>query len=72
MQVWAQHIWGKATICTAKPPRRGIHRQSLVREQEISENCNHIDVEDLPEGSYYLNVEENGRIVLKQTVIIKH
>lgn len=46
--------------------------QSLVREQEISENCNHIDVEDLPEGSYYLNVEENGRIVLKQTVIIKH
>lgn len=35
--------------------------QSLVREQEISENCNHIDVEDLPEGSYYLNVEEMVR-----------
>ena len=51
---------------------RHVFTTDSVREQEISENCNHIDVEDLPEGSYYLNVEENGRIVLKQTVIIKH
>ena len=50
---------------------RLYNEQALVREQTTDGNCR-IDVSDLPNGTYFLVVTENGEMVLRQTVIIKH
>ena len=50
---------------------RLYNEQALAREQTTDGNCR-IDVSDLPNGTYFLVVTENGEMVLRQTVIIKH
>ncbi len=48
------------------------NEQALVRSQVIDQDNVKIDVSDLPDGSYYLNILEDGNVVYKQTIIIKH
>lgn len=60
------------STCSLDPvTARLYNEQALVREQTTDGNCR-IDVSDLPDGTYFLVVTENGEMVLRQTVIIKH
>ena len=46
--------------------------QALVRQWNVNTaNC-HLQVSDIPNGTYYLNIQENGTIVFKQTIIVNH
>ena len=46
--------------------------QMLVREKQIQDNITQIDVSDLPNGSYYLNIIEQGKIVSQEIIIVQH
>lgn len=45
---------------------------SLIREWVLSSDNKTVSISDIPNGTYFLNIEENGTIVYKQTIIIKH
>lgn len=62
---------GISTCSLDSVTARLYNEQALVREQTTDGNCR-IDVSDLPDGTYFLVVTENGEMVLRQTVIIKH
>lgn len=62
---------GISTCSLDSVTARLYNEQALVREQTTDGNCR-IDVSDLPNGTYFLVVTENGEMVLRQTVIIKH
>lgn len=62
---------GISTCSLDSVTARLYNEQALVREQTTDGNCR-IDVSDLPNGTYFLVVTENGEVVLRQTVIIKH
>ena len=62
---------GISTCSLDSVTARLYNEQTLVREQTTDGNCR-IDVSDLPNGTYFLVVTENGEMVLRQTVIIKH
>lgn len=62
---------GISTCSLDSVTARLYNEQALVREQTSDGNCR-IDVSDLPDGTYFLVVTENGEVVLRQTVIIKH
>lgn len=62
---------GISTCSLDSVTARLYNEQALVREQTTDGNCL-IDVSDLPDGTYFLVVTENGEMVLRQTVIIKH
>lgn len=62
---------GISTCSLDSVTARLYNEQALVREQTTDGNCR-IDVRDLPNGTYFLVVTENGEMVLRQTVIIKH
>ena len=62
---------GISTCSLDSVTARLCNEQALVREQTTDGNCR-IDVSDLPDGTYFLVVTENGEMVLRQTVIIKH
>lgn len=62
---------GISTCSLDSVTARLYNEQALVREQTTDGNCR-IDVSDLPNGTYFLAVTENGEVVLRQTVIIKH
>lgn len=63
--------YGISTCSLDSVTARLYNEQALVREQTTDGNCR-IDVSDLPNGTYFLVVTENGEVVLRQTVIIKH
>lgn len=63
--------YGISTCSLDSVTARLYNEQALVREQTSDGNCR-IDVSDLPDGTYFLVVTENGEVVLRQTVIIKH
>lgn len=48
------------------------NEHTLVRTQVIDQDSVQLDVQDLPEGSYFLNILEDGNVVFNQTIIIKH
>lgn len=62
---------GISTCSLDSVSARLYNEQTLVREQTTDGNCR-IDVSDLHDGTYFLVVTENGEVVLRQTVIIKH
>ena len=62
---------GISTCSLDSVTARLYNEQALVHEQTTDGNCR-IDVSDLPDGTYFLVVTENGEMVLRQTVIIKH
>lgn len=62
---------GISTCSLDSVTARLYNEQALVREQTTDGNSR-IDVSDLPDGTYFLVVTENGEMVLRQTVIIKH
>ncbi len=45
---------------------------SLIREWLLTGDNKFVSISDIPSGTYFLNIEENGSIVYKQTIIIKH
>ena len=63
--------YGISTCSLDSVSARLYNEQTLVREQTTDGNCR-IDVSDLHDGTYFLVVTENGEVVLRQTVIIKH
>lgn len=46
--------------------------QSLVLTQILNDDCSQINVSNLNNGTYYLNILKNGDVVYSQTLIIKH
>lgn len=62
---------GISTCSLDSVSARLYNEQTLVREQTTDGNSR-IDVSDLHDGTYFLVVTENGEVVLRQTVIIKH
>lgn len=45
---------------------------SLIREWALTSDNKVVSISNIPNGTYFLNIEENGKIVYKQTIIIKH
>lgn len=46
--------------------------KSLMRQQAIINGMAQISVDDLPDGTYYLNIEEYDAVVMQQIIIVKH
>ena len=51
-----------------------LYNQShqLVRELSANNERLSLDVSNLPDGAYFLNILENGKVVEQQTVVVKH
>ena len=45
---------------------------ALVRSVALANSTTQMNVSDLPNGTYYLNIVENGEVVDRQIVIIQH
>ena len=45
---------------------------ALVRSVALANPTTQMNVSDLPNGTYYLNIVENGEVVDRQIVIIQH
>ena len=63
---------GISTYSLGSAIARLYSEQTLVREQAMGGGNCRMNVGDLPDGTYFLVVTEDGETILKLTVIIKH